>query len=621
MKYEIQNGGIFLNGCSILNEINFEITEKSHIGIVGKNGSGKSTLLKALIDNEMFEEGLEEATFVIKKIGNFTIGYLEQITFENNNVTLIEEIKKSFQEFIDLEKKLDFLTKKMVNESSTKWITEYTECLDKYERLGGYSYQKEYEIMLKKFGFTESDKSKKISFFSGGEKTKIVFLKLLLAKPDILFLDEPTNHLDIEAIIWLENYLKNYKKAFVVVSHDRMFLNNTVNIIYNISNKQVIKYIGNYEKFERLKKENYEKNLRDYEKQQKEIKRLKTLYEKFRSKPSKASMALSKLHSIERMEIIEKPLKISEKKFKINLNKMTLSGKKVCTLKKLEIGYSIPLATLDFEILQGEKIGIIGANGTGKTTFLKTIAGLLKPLNGEISYGYNVHMGYFDQNLKMVNEKNTVLEEFKSTFPTCFDKDARNALGAFLFTGEEMNKKVCVLSGGEKVRLQLCKILYEKPNFLILDEPTNHLDLVGKEQLESILEGYKGTILFVSHDRYFVKKIASKLIVLEKNQLNIYKNGYEEYLHTKKEKGVENLKEKNRQKKTEKQNKNINFSLLKKIEKELEKLDIEKKKLLEEMYDKENYLDYKKQNEMQKKFNHLEEKRKLLEKEWEELLE
>lgn len=617
MKYEIKNASIFLNGYSILDEINFEITATSHIGIVGKNGSGKTTLLKSLINNELLEEGVEDTPFAIHKIGHFTIGYLEQITFENENVTLLEEIQKSFQELIHLEKKMESLTKKMEIDSSLKWINEYAQCLENYELIGGYTYKKEYEIMLKKFGFMEKDKTKKISSFSGGERTKIAFLKLLLLKPDILFLDEPTNHLDIEAIVWLENYLKNYKKAFVVVSHDRMFLNNIVNTIYNISHKQVIKYVGNYETFERLKKENYEKNLKDYERQQKEIKRLRVLYEKFRYKPSKASMALSKLHSIERMEVLERPLKISEKKFKANLNKMEPSGKNVCILKDLEIGYSSSLATLNLEILQGEKIGVIGANGTGKSTFLKTVCGLLKPLFGNVSFGYHVRTSYFDQNLEMCSDNHTILEEFKSKYPICSDNEARSALGAFLFTGEEINKKVSILSGGEKVRLQLCKILYEKPNFLILDEPTNHLDLLGKERLEFILESYKGTILFVSHDRYFIKKIATKLIVFEEKKANIYNYGYEEYLNKKKEK---ELSKENIQKKVVKENKSTNTFSLRKIEQELEKLEREKKSLLNEMYKKENYKEYQKQRDMQKEIKSLDEKINLLEKKWEDLV-
>lgn len=619
MKYEIKNGSVFLNGNSILDEINFDITEKSHIGVVGKNGSGKTTLLKSLINNEMLDEGIEETSLFINKIGNFSIGYLEQVTFDNENTTLFEEIKKSFQEIIDLEKKIDTLVKKMETNSSLKFINEYTTCLERYETLGGYTYQKEYEIMLKKFGFTEEDKCKKISSFSGGERTKIAFLKLLLKKPDILFLDEPTNHLDIEAIVWLENYLKNYKKAFVVVSHDRMFLNNIANTIYNISNKRVIKYVGNYEDFERIRKENYEKNVKNYDLQQKEIKRLRTLYEKFRYKPSKASMALSQLRRIERMEKIDKPLRISEKTFKTNLNTMEPSGKTVCTLKNLEVGFTVPFFTLNLEILNGEKIGVIGANGSGKSTLLKTIFGILKPLHGNVSFGYHVRIGYFDQSLKMNQEEHTILEEFKSAFPNCLDNEARNALGAFLFTGEETNKKVSVLSGGEKVRLQLCKILYNKPNFLLLDEPTNHLDLVGKEQLESILQCYKGTILFVSHDRYFVKKIASKLIVFGETGASIFPYGYEEYVNKKKEKEIEIPKTNKIEKNTEK--KSNPFASLKKIENELEKLEKEKKLTLEEMYKKENFLDYIKQNEMQKNLNQIEEKLKLLEKNWEELTE
>lgn len=624
MKYQIQNGAVFLSGKSILDEINFEITDKSHIGIVGKNGSGKTTLLNTLLHNEILEEGLGEEPFKITKIGSFTIGYLEQITFENENITLLEEIRKSFQDIITIERKLDEYIKKMETNTSNELIEEYTNLLDKYNYLGGYTYQKEYEIMLKKFGFTENDKEKKISDFSGGERTKLAFLKLLLSKPDILFLDEPTNHLDIEAILWLENYLKNYKKAFVVVSHDRMFLNNIVNTIYDITYHKVIKYVGNFEDFERQKKENYERDIKNFERQQKEIKRLRALYEKFRYKPSKASMALSKLHMIERMEILEKPRKESEKAFKINLEKIEPSGKTVLTCKDLKVGYDRILTNLSFEILQGQRIGVIGANGTGKSTLLKSIQGLLKPLGGAISFGYHVKIGYFDQNLEMIDEEHTILEEFKCTFPDVLDHDAKSALGAFLFSGEDTNKKVSVLSGGEKVRLQLCKILYDKPNFLILDEPTNHMDLVGKERLESILKEYKGTVLFVSHDRYFVKKIATSLIVFNENNATYYPYTYEEYLEKQKNMVTskeETLKEKKKTKIVPKQNLQEEKKNLKKLEKEIEKLELKKKELNQELEKPLVYQDYEKAREIQKELESIDVSLHDLEQEWERIMD
>lgn len=622
MKYEIKNASISLGGNTILNEINFEITNTSHIGIVGPNGSGKTTLLKALIHNELLEEGMEDEPFKITKIGSFTIGFLEQITFPNENITLLEEIRNSFPDILTIERKLDEYVKKMTKDSSPKLIEEYTNLLEQYAYLGGYTYQKEYEIMLKKFGFTEKDKEKTIQNFSGGERTKLAFLKLLLLKPDILFLDEPTNHLDIEAIVWLENYLKNYKGAFVVVSHDRMFLNNITNTIYAISYKKVSKYKGNYEDYERQKKENYERDLKNYERQQKEIARLKSLYEKFRYKPSKASMAISKLHMIERMDILERPRKQNEKTFKMNLNKMEVSGKTVLACKDLKIGYNLVLAHLNLEILRGERVGIIGANGTGKSTLLKTIQGSIKKLGGSITFGYHVKMSYFDQNLKMNDDQHTVLEEFQSVYPKCLDSEAKSALGAFLFSGEEVNKNVNVLSGGEKVRLLLCIILYDKPNFLVLDEPTNHMDLVGKEQLEAILESYKGTILFVSHDRYFVRKMATKLIVFEDDSANYYPWNYDEYLEKRKESEKEDVTQKEATKNVKpKQNFQEEKKTLKKMEKEIEKLEMKKRELTKILEDPEVYQEYEKARRIASDLENIKKELQTLEMEWVTLAE
>jgi len=622
MKYLVKNGAIRVNGDVLLDNVNFEINDFDHIGIVGKNGAGKTTLLKSLIDNEMLEEGIEDISFEVRKIGNFSIGYLEQITFDNENNILIDEVKKSFSHLLNLEKKINMLLEKMTKDNSDKNILEYTEALEKYKILGGYTYKKEYEIMLNKFGFSESDKLRNISSFSGGERTKIAFIKLLLSKPDILFLDEPTNHLDVEAIIWLEEYLKNYKGAFVVVSHDRMFLNNIVNIIYDLSHGKVIKYVGNYENFEKTKKLNYEKAIKDYEKQQKEIENLKNIYEKFRNKPTKASMALSRLHKLEKMVILDKPDKINEKTFKTNLDKMDASGKIVLTCKDLVVGYDKPLAKLNLEINRGQKIGVIGANGTGKSTLLKTIYGVIDKISGSYKYGYNVNIEYFDQNLKMNNLKNTVLEEFRSVYPEILESDARKILGSFLFKGDDVFKMVSVLSGGEKVRLSLCKILYKNPNFLILDEPTNHMDILGKERLEEILKMYKGTIIFVSHDRYFVKKIADSLIVFDECGAKYYPYGYEEYMNKLCiNDNVNNkiIKNENIKKEDKKVNLYNEKKKLNKLELEINKLENERNSLNKEFVNPNIYNDYEKAMEIEKKLKNIDEFLNELYLEWEKL--
>ena len=320
MNYRIVNGAISYGADTILEEINFDIQENDKIAIVGNNGSGKTTLLKSIVNNEMLEEGIGEEKFGIYKQGNPRIGYLKQIEFENSENTFLEEILKSYEPILKLEKKINTLQEQLQNQSDDKKIKEYSKSLEEYEIIGGYIYKKEYEIAIKKFGFTEQDKNKKISEFSGGQKTKIAFLKLLLSKPDILLLDEPTNHLDIDTIEWLESYLKNCPKAVVIVSHDRMFLDKIVNKVYEIEYASITEYKGNYSAFEKQKKERYEKQLIDYEYQQKEIKRLKAIADRFRYKPTKAKMALSKLKKIEQMTIIEEPNQYDLKTFHTNFD-------------------------------------------------------------------------------------------------------------------------------------------------------------------------------------------------------------------------------------------------------------------------------------------------------------
>ena len=632
MNYKIINGSVSFGADTILEEINLEIKDKDKIAIVGRNGAGKSTLLNSIINNNMLEEGIGEEKFNIYKQGNPNIGYLKQINFENSNLTMLEEILKVYENIIKLEEKVSELANKLQTSSDEYLIKQYTNSLEKFEMLDGYTYKKEYEIAIKKFGFSEEDKKKKINEFSGGQKTKIAFLKLLLSKPDILLLDEPTNHLDITAIEWLENYLKNYPKAVVIVSHDRMFLDRIVNKVYEIEYGKLTEYTGNYSEFEKQKRNNYEKQLKDYEYQQAEIKRLKAIADRFRYKPTKAKMALSKLKKIEQMVIIEEPNKYDLKTFHANFNIEVESGKMVLTAKNLEIGYDKPIQNVTFELYKGQKLGIIGENGIGKSTFLKTLNGNIQKLGGKFEYGYHVVKGYFDQQMEFLNTENTVFDEISNTFPNLTTTQIRNILGSFLFSGDDVFKKIKVLSGGEKGRLQLCKILKQGPNLLLLDEPTNHMDIVGKESLENILKEYKGTLIFVSHDRYFVNKIADSLLIFEKNKVTYFNGNYEEYTRKRIEQ-EEKINDQINKKETinsrnsgQKENsyflnkeKSKTKNKISKIEREIEQIESEKKQIEEQMQDEEICTDYLKLKELQENLQKLNEEIENKMEEWESL--
>ena len=530
MNYRITNGSVSYGAETILEEINFEVKGKQKVAIVGRNGSGKSTLLKSIVNNELLTEGVGTDKFNIYNEGNPVIGYLKQIDFEDDSITMLEEILKVYKEIVDIEIKMEKLVLKMQENSSEELAKEYSRTRDRYELLDGYTYKKEYETAINKFGFTAEDKNKKLSEFSGGQRTKIAFIKLLLSKPDILLLDEPTNHLDITTIEWLENYLKNYPKAVVIVSHDRMFLNKIVDKIYEIEYGAITEYSGNYEFYEKQKRTNYEKQLKDFEFQQKEIKRLKDVADRFRYKPTKAKMAMSKLKQIERMIKIEEPNKYDLKTFKSNFEIEKESGNNVLNIDNLEIGYNTILSKVSFKLYKGQKLGIIGSNGTGKSTLLKTIVGKENSISGCVEFGHNVQIGYFDQKMAELNSDKTIFDDFYDEFPNLTVTEIRNSLAAFMFYGEEVFKQIKMLSGGEKVRLTLCKILKTKPNLLILDEPTNHMDIIGKETLENMLKEYKGTLIFVSHDRFFVNKIADCILSFENGKTKFYDYGYEYYL-------------------------------------------------------------------------------------------
>lgn len=459
--------------------------------------------------------------------------------------------------------------------------------------------------------FGEEDKNKKISEFSGGQRTKIAFIKLLLSKPDILLLDEPTNHLDIVTIEWLESYLKNYPKAVVIVSHDRMFLNKIVDKVYEIEYGEITKYSGNYDFFEQQKRVNYEKALKDYEFQQKEIKRLERIADRFRYKPTKAKMAMSKLKQIERMVKLEEPNKYDLKTFKINFKPNKQTGNFILKASDLEIGYNKSISKVNFEVYKGQRLGIIGANGTGKSTLLKTITKKIPSLSGNIKFGTNIEIGYFDQQMAELNSDKTVFDDFYDDFPKLTVTEVRNSLAAFMFYGDDVFKNINMLSGGEKVRLSLCKILKRGPNVLILDEPTNHMDIVGKESLENLLKEYEGTIIFVSHDRFFVNKISDSILAFENGEVTFYKYGYEEYLEKRKN-NINELAEKEKDEKQKANAKQYNNPLKEKsrLERLLKKTedDITEKetKLFEykaELEKEEVYSDYVKVSEIQEKIN------------------
>lgn len=528
---------------TILSNVNFEIrNNREKIAVVGRNGCGKTTLLKLIMGEADLVKRDSDEDIYIAKTGNPQIGYLKQMTFPDESLTLETEVKKVFEPIKQMQRSMDEMVVKMETDHSPELVEKYTRLQEQFNYIGGYYYEKEYEVVLKKFGFTDEDKKKALSEFSGGQRTKIAFVKLLLEKPDILLLDEPTNHLDIETVEWLEGYLKDYPRAVVVVSHDRMFLDNIVDVVYEIEYGKITRYSGNYTKFMELKRAAWEKQKKDYEAQQKEIERLNTIVEKYKNTPTKVAMTRSKLKAIEHMDKIECPDRYDTKSFHASFTPLLETGKDVLLTTDLKIGYTDVLETISLDMKKGERIGIIGGNGIGKSTFLKTIVGDIAPLGGEYKFGVNVCVGYYDQQMAQYTSEKSVLDDYWDEFPRLTETEARNDLGAFLFSGEDVFKSVNMLSGGERVRLALCKIFKTGPNFLILDEPTNHMDIVGKETLESMLKDFKGSVIFVSHDRYLVKSVATKVLEFTDKGVNSYSFGYGEYEEKKqKEREAEKL--------------------------------------------------------------------------------
>ncbi|MBR5472363.1 MAG: ABC-F family ATP-binding cassette domain-containing protein [Clostridia bacterium] len=605
MQIEIHKGQVELSGEPILTDINLNITTNSRIGLVGRNGSGKTTLLR-LLGGELRLANTEGDGGFMAISGNPQIGTLSQMTFSDNSVTLVEEIRSAYDYILKLKAELDDAQTQMDATPNEDNIKRYTDLLDTFTRDGGFYFEKEYEAAIKKFGFTDTEKHRPLSEFSGGQRTKIAFLKLLLSKPDLLLLDEPTNHLDIEAVSWLEEYIKNYKKAVLIVSHDRMFLDNTVNEIYEIEHGKTTKYHGNYSQFIIKKRESRALQAKAYEAQQQEIARIQATADRFRYKATKAAMAQSKLKSIERMEKIDAPDAYDNRTFKATLEPSVQSAKEVLTVSNLTIGFDAPLATLSFNVYRGDRIGIIGGNGKGKSTLVKTLVGKMPALSGSFNTGALVNVGYFDQQMAQIKGQETVLDNMMSAFPHMNDFEARSALGAFLFSGEDVFKTIDMLSGGERVRLALCKLFRKSPNLLILDEPTNHMDIISKETLEDILTSYSGTLIFVSHDRYFVKKLATRLIAFESGGATVHDFGYDEFLlrqtNQDSPESTPTAKPERKEKKTyttplkEKQKRE---RALKKAEEKIAELELKLDELRQEQQSPENLADYQKLFELQ----------------------
>lgn len=521
------------SGTPILENVQFEVKKGERIAVVGRNGAGKSTLLKMIADEIDFDSG------EIHKPQSVILGYFAQSSHVNSDDTIYNEMLKVFSKTLQLKKQLEELSLKMAeidptNEAYLKIIEQYQNMNHQFELMSGYTYEAEINNILNRFKFNEIGFDQKISNLSGGQKTRLALAKLLLQKPDILILDEPTNHLDIDTIEWLEGYLKKYSGAVVIVSHDRFFIDQIATTIYEIEYRKCTKYKGNYSDYIDQKAVAYSSLMKQYEKQQKEISKMEDFISRNIVRASTTKQAQSRRKKLEKMERIEIP-KINDKSIGITFEIDRRSGNDVLKVENLSVGYDNQVITddLNFQINRLDRVALIGPNGIGKSTILKTVAQTLPPLKGDIYYGKSLDMGYFDQEQANLNSSNTVLNEVWNFFPGRLEKDIRTLLGNFLFTGDDVFKTVNQLSGGEKVRLTLCKLMLEKNNFLLLDEPTNHLDIDSKEMLELSLEDYEGTVFFISHDRYFIDKIATRVLEVTPHGVTSYIGNYSDYTEKK----------------------------------------------------------------------------------------
>ena len=526
MLYQIKDGTVSAGGQTILSHIDFYIKEKEKIAVVGKNGAGKTTLLRLLAGELTLDRddrrgnGGQRSENKAKTVGENNKGRKNNsrnsagiTTSRNITIGMLRQADKSDQ---------DKTIEEILLESCPDKDTFSKERFD---------YEMEYDRLFTGFGFEKEQKSRTLGSFSGGEQTKISLIKLLLKKPDLLLLDEPTNHLDMKTVEWLEDYLINYPKAVVMVSHDRAFLDAVATGVYELENGALHRYAGNYTQYRQQKLKNLQIQRKAYERQQAEIAHNNELIEKFKHKPKKAAFARSRKTMLARMQHIEKPIEDEAHIFTGNIEPQFPGGKWVYEAKELKIGYDgRALLELSLRIRRGQKIAVIGDNGIGKSTFLKTVAGLIPPIKGTSQLGNNLLVGYFDQQSALIDSEKTVRDHFHELFPALVEKDLRKTLGMYLFGGANASKRISSLSGGEKSRLVLAELLTGRPNLMILDEPTNHMDIPAKETLESAFKAYTGTMLFVSHDRYFIKQVADAILVFEKDKVMYYPFGYDHYI-------------------------------------------------------------------------------------------
>lgn len=627
MRIEIINGSVEYDGNTVLSEINFSVSDKEKIALVGRNGSGKTSILKCISGEVPLVSGTSDEKFSFSISGAPKIGYLQQVSL-NDELTLRQEILSAYKDVVGLENKLQNLLDKMSENPSDENVGAYSRAMERFENIGGYLYKKEYLTAVSKFGFSAEDLDKKLSCFSGGQRTKIALMKLLLEKPDVLLLDEPTNHLDIAAVEWLEGYLKNYKNSVVIVSHDRMFLDRIVGVVYEIEYGVTTRYKGNYTAFLAQKQQAYDKALKDAKWKSAEIDRLRKIVERFRYKATKAAMAQSKLKEIERLGTVETPRRFDTSTFASSFQPEYESVRDALFVKDLVFGYDKPLGEISLAVERGQKIGVIGSNGTGKSTLLKTITGLIPPLSGDVRFGVKTRVGYFDQTIAATKSELSVLEDFRAEFPELNDGEIRKTLGGFLLSGDDVFKCVKDLSGGEKVRLALSKIFRRRPNFLILDEPTNHMDIIGKETLEKLLMDFSGTVIVVSHDRYLINRVAKSLIVFENGGVRYFDGTFDEYEEREKETAEEVAKEKpEKTKKTggeryvESKEEARRKHRVEFLEKKITALEEELSRAQAKFDDETVNTDYKKVMAVEEEIKTIEEKLDPLITEWTELLE
>lgn len=510
-------------GNVLFEDISLNINSDDKVALIGRNGVGKTTLIK-LILNEITPDSGE--IFIFKQA---KIGYLSQDIITSLDNTMYEECLSVFKEIIAIEENMNRAMRLLEEDHSEDALRRYSNIEHEFYIKGGYEYLTTIDMLLTKFGFTRDDYDRSVKTFSGGEKTRIAFAKLLMTKPDLLILDEPTNHMDIEIIEWLEDYLKKYAGAVLVVTHDKYFINKVVNKIYEIDYNKLELYHGNYDAYEIEKVERYERLMKSFIKQQKKIAHLQSFVDRFRYKESKAKSAQDRIKKISRIEKIDVP-KTSQRHVNITFKSKRPTNSHILEINNLSIGYDNPLVeNINFKMRGFEKIGIIGRNGTGKTTLIKTIMQELNPLKGKVNFLKKVKFGYFDQNLEKLDERLTVMDTIHNMYPTKTLYEVRSSLAKVMFSGEDVKKKVSVLSGGEKVKLSLLLLMLEQPELLILDEPTNHLDIDTKNIVEDVFEEYVGPIIFISHDRYFINKVATKIIHIDEF-VKVYDGNYTSYM-------------------------------------------------------------------------------------------